>query len=170
MNSSYHRDQQVEATVEQVLPFGVFVRLADSTPAYIRRRELDLDPHTAPETVVKEGETISATVISLAEGGRHMELSRRAVLPDPWPEFARRIHTGDVVQGQVTHLSAAGVFVRLAPGVSGFVSLVELAPWHVEKPEDLLWVGDDIKAVVTRLDPDAKKIRLSNYLKTQEFM
>jgi len=170
MNSSYDVGQHVDATVEQVLPFGVFVRLADDTQAYIRRRELSLDPDTPPATVVTEGETLSAAVLSLPEAGKHMELSRRATLPDPWPDFAHRFHVGDTVQGKVTRLSSIGVFVRLAPGVSGFVPLTELAPWPVEKPEDLLWVGDEIQATITRLEPDIKRLRLSirAYLKSRE--
>ncbi len=161
MYSPYHIGQHIEAVVEQVLPFGVFVRLADGTRAYIRRRKLTLDADTEPATVVAIGDTLSAIIISQAQAGECIELSRREALPDPWPEFVHRFHSGDVVRGTVTRIIPTGIFVRLAPGVSGFVPLAELAPWRVEKPDDLIWVGDDVEAVIAWLEPATKKIRLS---------
>ena len=152
----------VEATVEQVLSFGVFVRLDDGTRAYIRRRELDLDADVEPTQVVREGDKITAKVISLAEPpDKHTELSRRAVLPDPWPEFARRFREGDTIKGTVRRLMPYGVFVRVQAGIDGFVPLAELATWQVPKPEELLWVGDEVEAVITRLDARSGRLTLS---------
>lgn len=159
--SDYPIGRQVEATVEQVLPFGVFVRLNDGTPAYIRRRELDLDADVDPSQVVREGQKIEAEIVNLGEPGKHMELSRRAVLPDPWQDFARRFREGDVLRGNVQALHPRGAFIRVAPGVNGFVPLEELATWKVEKPEAVLWEGDDVEAVITHLDVRDKKLWLS---------
>lgn len=161
MMSSYRVDQQVEAIVERVLPYGVFMRLDDGTPAYIRRRELDLDADADPTRVVREGDKISAIVIALGETGKHIELSRRATLPDPWPEFARRLREGDVARGTVQALHPNGVFVRVEAGINGFVPLTELATWAVSKPEELLWVGDEVEAVITHLDAHNERLTLS---------
>jgi len=157
----YQLHQQVEAIVESIQPYGVFVRLADGTRAYIRRRELDLDQDVEPARVVRKGDKITAEVIALGEPGKHIELSRRATLPDPWPEFARRFRDGDVVRGTVRALRPDGVFIRVEAGIDGFVPLAELATWQVAKPDELLWVDDEVEAVITRLDAHSKRLTLS---------
>jgi signal transduction histidine kinase/predicted RNA-binding protein with RPS1 domain/DNA-binding response OmpR family regulator len=157
----YVIDQYVNVTVERVLPFGVFVRLPDGTPGYIRRRELDLDADVAPSLVVREGDVIAAKVIAPGSAGKNLELSRRATLPNPWPEFARRVKKGDVVRGAVHAVRPDGVFVRIEAGIDGFVPLEELATWQVPKPEELLWVGDDVEAIVTQLDGRNERLTLS---------
>ncbi len=157
----YQLHQQVEAIVESIQPYGVFVRLADGTRAYIRRRELDLDADVDPARVVHQGDKITAEVIALGETGKHIELSRRATLPDPWHEFARRFREGAVVRGTMRALRPDGVFIRVEAGISGFVPLDELATWQVSKPDELLWIGDDVEAVITHLDAHRKRLTLS---------
>ncbi len=157
----YQLHQRVEAIVESIQPYGVFVRLADGTRAYIRRRELDLDADVDPARVVCKGDTITAEVIALGKTGKHIELSRRATLPDPWHEFARRFREGAVVRGTVRALRPDGVFIRVEAGISGFVPLTELATWQIAKPDELLWIGDDVEAIITRLDAHSKRLTLS---------
>jgi len=157
----YQLHQQVEAIVENIQPYGVFVRLDAKTRAYIRRRELDLDADVDPACVVKVGDKITAKVIALGETGKHIELSRRATLPNPWPKFARRFREGDVVRGTVRALHPKGVFVCVEPGISGFVPLDELATWQVSKPEGLLWISDEVEAVIRHLDASNERLALS---------
>jgi len=157
----YQLHQQVEAIVESIQPYGVFVRLDAKTRAYIRRRELDLDADVDPARVVKAGDKITAKVIALGETGKHIELSRRAILPNPWHDFARRFRDGAVVRGTVRALHPKGVFVRVEAGISGFVPLDELAMWQVSKPDDLLWVDDEVEAVITHLDARSERLTLS---------
>jgi len=157
----YSEGQRVTATVEKVLPFGVFVRLADGTRAYIRRRELSLEGDRPPGEIVSEGQTLQAVVLSPAEAGRLMELTVRAIHPDPWEQFVRRYKVRDTVTATVKHVVPNGVFVQIIPGVNGFIPLEELVSWRVEKAEDVVWTGDEVEAVITRIDPSRKKVNLS---------
>ena len=157
----YFKGQTVVGQVDRVLPFGVFVQLEDGTRAYIRRRELSLDGDITPSEIVIEGQEIEAVVIALPEQERSMELSVRPLLPDPWEEFTSKYQEGDVVTATVRDLAPDGVFVRVMAGVSGFIPLRELAPWPVEKPEDVVWIGDHIEAVITWIDNGQKKVQLS---------
>ena len=157
----YSVGQWVTATVEKVLPYGVFVRLADGTRAYIRRRELSLEGDKHPQEVVSEGQTLRAKVVNLAEGNRLLELTVRATQPDPWDFFFREYRTGDVVAATVKHLAPSGVFAQIIPGVNGFMPIEELATWKVEKAEEVVWVGDEVEAVITRIDAPRKKVNLS---------
>lgn len=157
----YSVGQWVTVTVEKILPYGVFVRLADGTRAYIRRRELSLEGDKYPQEIVSEGQTLRAKVLNLAEGDRLLELTVRATQPDPWDSFFREYRVGDVVTATVKHLTPRGVFAQVVPGVNGFIPLEELATWKVEKAEDVVWVGDEVEAVIAQIDATRKKINLS---------
>ncbi len=159
--SSYRIDQVVTGRVERVLPFGVFVRLSDGARAYVRRRELTQAGDLDPRRVVSEGDEIQGVVIALAEPGRNLELSVRRAEPDPWEAFARSHRVRDTVTGTVKSLTAKEVFVQVLPGVDGLIPLDELAPWPVERPDELLWVGDQVEAMITHLDGRNKRLRLS---------
>jgi signal transduction histidine kinase/predicted RNA-binding protein with RPS1 domain/DNA-binding response OmpR family regulator len=158
---TYQVNQRVEAIVEHIYTFGVFVRLADGTQAYIRRRELDLDADVDPFQVIHEGDKIQAMVMDLGSRDALIELSRRATLEDPWPGFIKRISIGDIIHGEVRALHTRGVFVRIEPGINGFVPLGEIAPKPIEKPEEVLWTGDSVEAEITRIEPGKRHISLS---------
>lgn len=154
-------DQIVKVTVKRVRPFGVFVGLPDGSEGYIRRRELSWDGDVEPQDVVAEGEQLEAVIVKPASLGKLMELSLRLAQPDPWGAFVRQHREGDIVAGTVKSLMPFGAFVEVAPGVQGLVPLRELAPWQVKAPEEVVWIGDDVEAVITRLEPAERKMSLS---------
>lgn len=157
----YNVGQIVSGRVDRVFPFGIFIQLEGNVRAYIRRRELSLEGDIDPGALVTEGQEIQAVVLQLAEPGKSMELSRRPLLHDPWHEFTDRFHKGDAVTATVRDLAPKGVFVRVAAGVNGFIPLDELAPWKVERPEDIVWVGDRLEAEIIEIDQARREIRLS---------
>lgn len=157
----YVLGQRVTGSIERVLPYGVFVRLDDGARAYIRRRELTWAGYIDPRTLWREGEKVDGVVSKLPIVGQCMELSVRDVLPDPWNEFVASYSKGDVVEGTVKGLIKSGVFVEVVPGVDGLIPLQDLATWEVHRPEDMVWVGDAVEAVITHLDRQSKKLRLS---------
>lgn len=158
--STYRLHQEVEVVVERVFSFGVFVRLPDGREGYIRRRELHLDMDVEPSQMVQEGDRLAAIIIGL-EDGKRIELSHRLTLKDPWPEFVKQHRIGDVVQGSVRALLPSGAFVRVQAGISGFVPSDEIATWKVEKPDEVLWIGDAVQARITDIDEDERRLTLS---------
>lgn len=151
-------------TVERVFSFGVFVRLPDGTEGYIRQRELAWDRNVDPRQLLAVGDTFEAAVLppsGQSRRGQRLELSRRAALPSPWQEFYRHYRRGDVVRGQVIDVASFGVFVEILPGVDGLVPLSDLSALGAQKPDDLLWVGDEVETIITRLGRRDKKVRLS---------
>jgi signal transduction histidine kinase/predicted RNA-binding protein with RPS1 domain/ActR/RegA family two-component response regulator len=153
--------QRVVGTVDKVLPYGVFVRLDDGLRAYLRRREMSWTGDADPRELVQAGQRIEAVISDLGGPDRSIELSRRVTLPDPWEEFIHQFQKGDLVEGTVRSLVPFGGFVQILPGVDGLVPLRELALEPVEKPEEVVWVGDNVEAVITHIDPKARKVRLS---------
>ena len=159
--TTYRIEQVVSARVEQVFPFGVFVRLEDGTEAYVRQRELTQSGDMDPQEVFSEGENITAKVIGLPGADRKLELSVRRAQPDPWDQFYRDHKVRDPVKGRVKSLTSGNAFVEIIPGVDGVIPLEELAPWELKQPAELLWLEDQVEAMITHLNPQKRLPRLS---------
>ncbi len=157
----YRTGQYVKGKVERLLPYGLFVQLNDGTRAYIRRRELTWSGNIDPRELWQAGDKIEGQVLKLAEPGQLLELSHRATLPDPWDAFVNRHRQGDVVEGSVKNLTSYGVYIEVEPGVDGLIPLCELTTWQVEQPEEVVWVGDVVEAVIIYLDYHSRKLKLS---------
>jgi signal transduction histidine kinase/predicted RNA-binding protein with RPS1 domain/ActR/RegA family two-component response regulator len=153
--------QVLNVTVKEVFPFGVFVEADDGTQAYIRQRELTLARTVDPRAVVAEGDRFAAAVVALPEKSQKLELSLRETEEDHWEAFARENGPQGIVRGSVKRLARRGVWVEITPGVDGWVTLSELAPWPVVQPERLLWIGDPVEATITHISPEKKHLSLS---------
>ena len=121
---------RVTCVVTRVEPFGVFVRLGDdaTVTGFIRPRDWSFARRIFDLAAeVETGQEIEAEVIG-RRGPKKLELSRRRVLPDPFPAFVERHRTGDVVLAQVSLVAAneTGVLVALDDGVEGFVPREEI--------------------------------------------
>ncbi|MBV9292300.1 MAG: S1 RNA-binding domain-containing protein, partial [Frankiales bacterium] len=90
-----------------------------------------------------------------------VSLSLKATQEDPWRHFARTHQIGQVVPGKVTKLVPFGAFVRVAEGIEGLVHISELAERHVEIPEQVVNVGDEIYVKVIDIDLERRRISLS---------
>jgi small subunit ribosomal protein S1 len=82
-------------------------------------------------------------------------------MPDPWKDVARRYRRGEVVTGKVTNVTDFGAFIELEEGIEGLVHVSEISREKVEKPSDVLKVGDTVSAVVLHIDPHERRIGLS---------
>jgi small subunit ribosomal protein S1 len=90
-----------------------------------------------------------------------VSLSLKATQEDPWKEFERKYTAGEIIDGQVTKLVPFGAFVRVAPGIEGLVHISELSDQHVESPESVLSVGDQVRVKVIEVDVARRRISLS---------
>jgi small subunit ribosomal protein S1 len=90
-----------------------------------------------------------------------VSLSLKATQEDPWQQFARTHQIGQVVPGKVTKLVPFGAFVRVDEGIEGLVHISELAERHVEIPEQVVQVGDEIFVKVIDIDLERRRISLS---------
>lgn len=158
---SYRTGQRLIVRVEKILPFGIFVRLADGSQAYVRRRELTLEGDQDPRQVVTSGQSIEAVIQMLPAQGRTMELSVKDALPDPWDNFSRKYKALDKVHCSVKHIYPSRVQVCILPGVDGWIPVQEFSPGEVDQPGEFLWVGDHLEAVITQINTTARKVYLS---------
>jgi small subunit ribosomal protein S1 len=114
-----------------------------------------------PGEVVEVGQEVTVEVLDVDMDRERVSLSLKSTQEDPWQQFARTHQIGQVVPGRVTKLVPFGAFVRVEEGIEGLVHISELADRHVEIPEQVVQVGDEIFVKIIDIDLDRRRISLS---------
>src|ERR1700716_1669048 len=154
------RGQVRKGVVSSVVNFGAFVDLG-GVDGLVHVSELSWKHIDHPSEVVQVGQEISVEVLDVDLTRERVSLSLKNTQEDPWRAFARQNHPGDVVQGTVTKLVPFGAFVKVAEGIEGLVHISELADRHVELPEQVVSLGQEVSVKVIDVDLDRRRISLS---------
>ncbi|MCX4769010.1 S1 RNA-binding domain-containing protein [Streptomyces sp. NBC_01285] len=158
-----HRGQICTGTVTEIASFGVtFVDIGGFT-AMINIPELSWRRFDHPSGVVAVGQEISAKILDVDLVREHVALSLKALQEDPMPPFVQQV--GQTVTGVVTKLVPFGAFVRIEDredGLEGMVHLTELAEGQVDRPEDVVQVGDSLTVKILEVDLPRHRITLSH--------
>ncbi|GHF62735.1 small subunit ribosomal protein S1 [Deinococcus metalli] len=151
---------QFEGEVVEITDFGVFVNLG-GIDGLVHRSELTYGRFNHPRDVVKVGDKVNVQVIDVDEGRERINLSMKALTQDPWEGATERYHIGQKVKGKVTNLTNFGAFVELEPGLEGLVHVSEMS-WtkRVRHPNEVMKEGDEVEAVILRIDPKERRISL----------
>jgi predicted RNA-binding protein with RPS1 domain len=120
-----------------------------------------LEAHRPPERGRRGRHEVTVEVLDVDMDRERVSLSLKATQEDPWQHFARTHAIGQVVPGKVTKLVPFGAFVRVDDGIEGLVHISELAERHVELPEQVVTVGEDIFVKVIDIDLERRRISLS---------
>jgi small subunit ribosomal protein S1 len=111
---------------------------------------------------VKPGETVEAVILGVNAAERRISLGLKQALGDPWAGAAQKYAPGTVIEGPVTNIMKFGAFVQLTEGVEGMIHVSEIsAEKRINHPQELLKVGQVVKAQVLALDTEKRLIRLS---------
>jgi len=114
-----------------------------------------------PSEVVQVGQEVEVEILDVDLERERVSLSLKATQEDPWKEFERRYQAGEIIEGQVTKLVPFGAFVRVAAGIEGLVHISELSEQHVDSPESVLSVGDQVRVKVIEVEVARRRISLS---------
>ncbi|WP_103064336.1 30S ribosomal protein S1 [Actinomyces qiguomingii] len=146
--------------VSSIVNFGAFVDLG-GVDGLVHVSELSWKHIDHPSEVVEVGQEVTVEVLDVDFDRERVSLSLKATQEDPWQAFARTHAIGQVVPGKVTKLVPFGAFVRVEDGIEGLVHISELAQRHVELPEQVVKVGDEVFVKVIDIDLDRRRISLS---------
>src|SRR5438094_7163053 len=146
--------------VAAIVNFGAFVDLG-GVDGLVHVSELSWKHIDHPSEVVEVGQEVTVEVLDIDLDRERVSLSLKATQEDPWRQFARTHQIGQVVPGRVTKLVPFGAFVRVQDGIEGLVHISELAERHVEIPEQVVNVGDDLLVKVIDIDLERRRISLS---------
>jgi small subunit ribosomal protein S1 len=146
--------------VSSIVNFGAFVDLG-GVDGLVHVSELSWKHIDHPSEVVEVGTEVTVEVLDVDMDRERVSLSLKATQEDPWQQFARTHQIGQVVPGKVTKLVPFGAFVRVEEGIEGLVHISELAERHIELPEQVVNVNDDIFVKVIDIDLERRRISLS---------
>ena len=154
------KGQVRSGVVSSIVNFGAFVDLG-GVDGLVHVSELSWKHIDHPSEVVEVGQEVTVEVLDVDMDRERVSLSLKATQEDPWQHFARTHAIGQVVPGKVTKLVPFGAFVRVGDGIEGLVHISELAERHVELPEQVVTVGEDIFVKVIDIDLERRRISLS---------
>ncbi|CAB4657207.1 unannotated protein [freshwater metagenome] len=146
--------------VSSIVNFGAFVDLG-GVDGLVHVSELSWKHIDHPSEVVEVGQEVTVEVLDVDMDRERVSLSLKATQEDPWQHFARTHAISQVVPGKVTKLVPFGAFVRVEEGIEGLVHISELAERHIELPEQIVQVNDDIFVKVIDIDLERRRISLS---------
>jgi small subunit ribosomal protein S1 len=146
--------------VSSIVNFGAFVDLG-GVDGLVHVSELSWKHIDHPSEVVEVGQEVTVEVLDVDMDRERVSLSLKATQEDPWQQFARTHQMGQIVPGKVTKLVPFGAFVRVDEGIEGLVHISELAERHVEIPEQVVQVGDDVMVKIIDIDLERRRISLS---------
>jgi len=159
----YKTGERVRGTISRIMDFGAFVELEPGVEGLIHISEMSWVKRVQkPTDIVKPGESVEAVVLSVNAPERRISLGLKQALGDPWADIGKRFAAGSVIEGPVTSITKFGAFVQLAEGVEGMIHVSEIsAEKRISHPQDVLKVGQPVRAQVLSVDTERRLMRLS---------
>jgi small subunit ribosomal protein S1 len=153
-------DTILEGNVVEITDFGVFVSLG-GVDGLVHRSELTYGRFNHPRDVVKLGDPVKVQVIDVDGERDRINLSMKALTQDPWQTAIGAYTIGQRVKGKVTNLTNFGAFVEIEAGLEGLIHVSEMS-WtkRVRHPNEILKEGDEVEAIILRIDPKDRRISL----------
>jgi small subunit ribosomal protein S1 len=159
----YKPGERVRGTVTRLMDFGAFVEIEPGVEGLIHVSEMSWSKKVRkPSDAVKPGETVEAVILGVNVAERRISLGLKQALGDPWVEAAKNLGIGSVIEGPVVSITKFGAFVQIAEGVEGMIHVSEIsAEKRINHPQDVLKVGQTVKAQVLDVDGAKRNVRLS---------
>ncbi len=149
-----------EGNVERLTDFGAFVSIK-GVDGLLHISEITHGKIPKPSSVLTVDETIEVKIIGIDKENKKLSLSMKALQEDPWNNIAEKYPNESIVLGKIVRFTDFGAFIELEPGVDGLAHISQLSHARVEKPSDVLTIGETIKVMVLDSNEKEKKVSLS---------
>ena len=162
IEAQYPLGSRVKGTVRNITNFGVFVGLDEGIDGLVHVSDISWTEQIKhPGEKFEKGDEVEAIVLKIDKESEKFSLGIKQLEANPWDEIQRKYPIGSEVTGPVTSVADFGVFVRLDDGIDGLVYSSELAQERVENPAETFKEGQEVTALVVKVDPAEQKISLS---------
>lgn len=148
----------VEGTVKNVTDFGAFIDLGGAD-GLLHISEMSWGRVENPKKVYKVGDTVKTIIKEI--NGNKIALSMKYEEMNPWRQADEKYAVDNIVTGKVARMTDFGAFVELEPGIDALLHVSQISKEHVDKPSDVLKIGDEVTAKVVDFNAEEKKISLS---------
>lgn len=152
--------QTFTGSVKSLTTYGAFVDLG-AVDGMIHISELSWNRIKHPSEVVEVGDVVEVTVKKIDAEKRKISLGYKKTEDNPWEILRTKYPVGTVIEAPVVGTPDFGAFVRIVPGIDGLIHISQLSNTHVAKPTDVVNVGDTIRAEITDIDFEKKRVSLS---------
>lgn len=146
--------------VKSLTSYGAFVDIG-GVDGMVHISELSWQRIKNPAEILSVGDTVEVYVKALDPEKRKISLGYKKEEDNPWTIFNNKFAVGDVADVKIVSITSYGAFARILPGVDGLIHISQIADKHVEKPQDELSVGDEVKAKIIAIDQEKKRVSLS---------
>ena len=150
----------IEGKVSRLTNFGAFIDVG-GVDGLVHISEISYKHVDKPSDVLKAGQDVKVKVIGIDNDRHRISLSIKQTEPSPFEQATADLNEGDIFEGEVKSLTNFGAFVEVTDGIQGLVHVSEISNKHVDKPSDVLKVGQNVKVKVLNIDPSDRRISLS---------
>ena len=158
----YPVGSRINGKVRNLTDFGAFVEIEEGIDGLIHVSDLSWAKRVMnPSDILSEGEMVEAVVLSIDVEKQRVSLGLKQIEPDPWIQVPEKYAIGSIVHGRVVNITSFGAFAKLEEGVEGLIHISELDERHVDNPEEIVSVGEELELKVISLDPEERRIGLS---------
>ena len=158
---SINEGMTVKGTVKKIADFGLFVEIAPGLQGLVHVSEMSWDRSKKPSDLYKEGDVVEVFVKSINQEEKRIALSIKMLTQDPWQADIETIKEGNIIDGKVERFLAFGAVVSITAHVEGLVHVSEISDQRVNKPEEVLKIGQEVRVKVIGVDKKHKKVSLS---------
>jgi small subunit ribosomal protein S1 len=162
-SQKYPAGTVVTTKVRSVTNFGVFVEIEPGIDGMVHISDLSwTKKFNHPSEMLQRGDEVKCVVLEVDEDKRRVSLGIKQLTEDPWIRaIPEKYIPGQIIKGTITKLTNFGAFVELEPNLEGLLHISELADHKIDKPSDVVKVGDEVEVKILRIDPESRKIGLS---------
>ena len=155
------RDDVVDGVIKKITTYGMFVDVG-GIDGLVHYSEISYKGPVNPGTIYQEGETIQVKAIKYDKDKRHLSLSIKAAMPDPWDEIKDALEVGDSIQVTISNIEPYGAFVDLGNDIEGFLHISEIS-WdkNIKHPRDYIQEGQVVDVEVIEIDAKERRLRVS---------
>ncbi len=162
VEQKYPVGTRVRGRVRNLTEFGAFVALDEGIDGLIHISDISWTQRFKhPSEVLKKGQEVEAVVLSVDVDKERLSLGMKQLSQDPWESIESRYAVGDDVEAKITKITNFGVFAAPEEDLEGLVHISELSPQKVNKPEEVVRVGDVFRMRVIKIEPDQRRLGLS---------
>ena len=153
----------VTAQVTSLMNYGAFATIEDGIDGLIHISDLSwTKKYNHPNEALKKDQEVQCVVLEVDEDKQRISLGIKQLTEDPWAHaIPSNYMAGQVVKGKITKITNFGVFVELEEDLEGLLHISEIADHKIDKPQDVVKVGEELEVKILRVDTDARKIGLS---------